>query len=71
MPVLYRYTSFKSVIAAKKKAIERLGLEELSVESEPQFKVIKVEEPPKRKVGKMVHSVEELVKELVSRKVLR
>lgn len=68
---LCRYASFKAVIAAKKKAIECLGLEELDVEAAPQVKVVKVEEPPKRKVGKMVHSIQELVDELVDRKVLR
>jgi electron transfer flavoprotein beta subunit len=66
-----RYASFKAVIAAKKKAIESLGLEELDVQCTPQLKVVKVEEPPKRKVGKMVQSVRELIDELVDRKVMR
>lgn len=59
------------MIAAKKKAIETLGLEDLDVQAAPQVKVVKVEEPPKRQVGKIVQSVQELVDEMVERKVLR
>lgn len=66
-----RYSSFKAVIAAKKKAIESLGLEDLDVQFAPQVNVVKVEEPPKRQIGKMVQSVQELVDDLVDRKVLK
>lgn len=59
------------MIAAKKKAIEKLGLGDLNIQLEPQIQVVKVEEPPKRQVGKMVQSVQELVAELADRKVLK
>ena len=44
------------MIAAKKKAIEKLGLGDLNIQLEPQIQVVKVEEPPKRQVGKMAVS---------------
>lgn len=49
---------------AKKKTIEEIEASSLGVDFAPRFTVTKIEEPPKRKAGVMVASVEELVEKL-------
>ena len=48
----------------KKKTIEQLISSDLGVDTKPRIDQIKVEEPPKRKAGIKVASVEELVQKL-------
>lgn len=49
---------------AKKKPIEKLSAEELGVDLRPRLETVKVTEPPKRKGGAKVESVDELVAKL-------
>ena len=59
-----RYASLPNIMKAKKKPIEQLNASDLGVDTSPRIEQIKVEEPPKRKAGIKVASVEELVQKL-------
>ena len=59
-----RYASLPNIMKAKKKPIEQLSASDLGVDTKPRIEQIKVEEPPKRKAGIKVASVEELVQKL-------
>eukprot|EP00967_Tisochrysis_lutea_P001137 scaffold1480_cov22-Tisochrysis_lutea.AAC.1 len=51
-------------MAAKRRAIETLMMEQLGVDKSPQYELLDVSEPPKRKAGVRVSSVAELVHKL-------
>ena len=59
-----RYASLPNIMKAKKKPIEQIDASDLGVDIKPRIQQIKVEEPPKRKAGIKVASVEELVQKL-------
>jgi len=59
-----RYASLPNIMKAKKKPIEQINASDLAVDVKPRIEQIKVEEPPKRKAGIKVASVEELVQKL-------
>jgi electron transfer flavoprotein beta subunit len=59
-----RYASLPNIMKAKKKPIEQMTPEALSVDVAPRLVTLKVEEPPKRQGGKKVGSVQELVDKL-------
>ncbi|CAK0772957.1 Electron transfer flavoprotein subunit beta [uncultured Gammaproteobacteria bacterium] len=59
-----RYASLPNIMKAKKKPIETLTPAALDVDVTPRLKTIKVAEPPKRKGGVKVASVEELIGKL-------
>jgi electron transfer flavoprotein beta subunit len=59
-----RYASLPNIMKAKKKPIEQITASDLGVDTKPRVEQIKVEEPPKRKAGIKVASVEELVQKL-------
>ena len=59
-----RYASLPNIMKAKKKSIEQINASDLGVDTKPRIDQIKVEEPPKRKAGIKVASVEELVQKL-------
>ena len=59
-----RYASLPNIMKAKKKPIEQLNASDLGVDVAPKIQQIKVEEPPKRKAGIKVSSVNELVQKL-------
>ena len=59
-----RYASLPNIMKAKKKPIEQVTPEALSVDPAPRLKTLKVVEPPKRKSGVKVKSVAELVDKL-------
>ena len=59
-----RYASLPNIMKAKKKPIEQMSASDLGVDIKPRVEQIKVEEPPKRKAGIKVASVEELVQKL-------
>ena len=62
-----RYASLPNIMKAKKKPIEMLAPDALGVDVAPRLKVLKVEEPPKRKAGIKVKTVAELVDKLQER----
>ena len=49
---------------AKKKPLEEIDAASLGIDIEPKLKVVKTAEPPTRKAGIKVKSVEELVEKL-------
>jgi electron transfer flavoprotein beta subunit len=59
-----RYASLPNIMKAKKKPLEQINTSDLDVDITPKVQQIKVEEPPKRKSGIKVASVEELVQKL-------
>jgi len=59
-----RYASLPNIMKAKKKPIEKLTPQELSVDLTPSFQLLKVAEPPVRKGGGKVANVDELVSKL-------
>ncbi len=59
-----RYASLPNIMKAKKKSLEQINASDLGVDIKPRIEQIKVEEPPKRKSGIKVKSVEELLQKL-------
>jgi len=59
-----RFATLPNIMKAKKKPIDTLTPEALGVDVTPRLVTLKVEEPPKRKAGVMVGSVDELVEKL-------
>ncbi|MDX1609021.1 MAG: electron transfer flavoprotein subunit beta/FixA family protein [Halofilum sp. (in: g-proteobacteria)] len=59
-----RYPKLPNIMKAKKKPIEQTSLDELGIDATPRLKQVKVEEPPARKGGVKVSSVDELVEKL-------
>ncbi|CAK9134598.1 unnamed protein product [Ilex paraguariensis] len=59
-----RYATLPNIMKAKSKVIKKFKPEELNVEIKPDLEVIQVNEPPKRKAGVIVSSVDELIDKL-------
>ena len=59
-----RYVTLPNIMKAKKKTLDVLKPEALSVDLTPRLKTLKVQEPAKRKAGALVKTVEELVQKL-------
>ena len=59
-----RYASLPNIMKAKKKPIEQINAADLGIDTKNRIEQIKVEEPPKRKAGIKVATVEELVQKL-------
>jgi electron transfer flavoprotein beta subunit len=59
-----RYASLPNIMKAKKKPIDEKQPSDYGVDPTPCLKVLKVSEPPKRKGGTKVKTVQELVEKL-------
>jgi len=59
-----RYATLPNIMKAKKKPVDQITIEDLTVDVAPRFETLSVEEPPKRKAGVRVASVAELVDKL-------
>ena len=59
-----RYVTLPNIMKAKKKPLETIKPEELSVDVAPRLKTLKVVEPPKRSAGVKVPDVKTLVQRL-------
>ena len=59
-----RYVTLPNIMKAKKKPLDIIKPEDLSVDITPRLKTIKVEEPPKRSAGMLVADVAALVDKL-------
>lgn len=59
-----RYASLPNIMKSKKKPLDILKPEDLGVDFTPRLSVLSVSEPPKRKGGVMVASVDELIDKL-------
>ena len=67
-----RYASLPNIMRAKKKPLDVTTPEALGVDPAPRLQILKVEEPPKRKAGVKLASVQELVHRLrTEAKVIR
>ena len=56
-----RYATLPNIMKAKKKPLEEITAEELSIDLSARLKTLKVSEPPPRKNGKKVADVSELL----------
>ncbi|KAJ9182261.1 hypothetical protein P3X46_006276 [Hevea brasiliensis] len=59
-----RYATLPNIMKAKSKVIKKYTPQELNVEIKSDLEVIEVTEPPKRKAGVIVSSVDELIDKL-------
>jgi electron transfer flavoprotein beta subunit len=59
-----RFVKLPNLMMARKKPIETINADELGIQLEPRLKLLKVNEPPARKPGIRVNSVEELLSKL-------
>ncbi len=59
-----RFVKLPNLMMAKKKPIESLNAAELSTDTAPRLKQVKVSEPPARKPGIKVNDVQELIAKL-------
>ncbi|KAF4354179.1 hypothetical protein F8388_004191 [Cannabis sativa] len=59
-----RYATLPNIMKAKSKIIKKYTPKDLNVEIKPDFEVVQVTEPPKRKGGIIVSSVDELIDKL-------
>lgn len=59
-----RYAKLPDIMKAKKKPLEEMTPDDLSVDISPRLEVVKVSEPPVRQGGGKVESVDELVDKL-------
>ncbi|HXV08233.1 MAG TPA: electron transfer flavoprotein subunit beta/FixA family protein [Burkholderiales bacterium] len=59
-----RYVTLPNIMKAKKKTLDITKPEALGVDVAPRLKTLKVQEPPKRKAGVQVKTVDELVHKL-------
>ncbi|XP_021725889.1 electron transfer flavoprotein subunit beta, mitochondrial-like [Chenopodium quinoa] len=59
-----RYATLPNIMKAKSKPIKKVTPEELNVQIRSDLDVVEVSEPPKRKAGVILSSVDELIDEL-------
>nr|GMD69799.1 electron transfer flavoprotein subunit beta, mitochondrial [Ipomoea batatas] len=59
-----RYATLPNIMKAKSKPIKKITPEELNVEIKSDMEIVQVSEPPKRKAGIILSSVDELVDKL-------
>lgn len=59
-----RYASLPNIMKARKKPLETIEAASLGVDLTPHLKIVSVAEPPERKAGVIVETVEELVAKL-------
>jgi len=59
-----RYVTLPNIMKAKKKTLDITKPEALGVDVAPRLKTLKVQEPPKRKAGVQVKTVDELINKL-------
>ncbi|GBD25347.1 Electron transfer flavoprotein subunit beta [bacterium HR30] len=56
-----RYASLPGIMKARKKELKEIPVAELGIDVTPKLRVLRLEPPPKRKAGRKVSSVQELV----------
>lgn len=59
-----RYATLPNIMKAKSKPIKKFTPKDLNVEIKSDFEVVEVTEPPKRKAGLILSSVDELIDKL-------
>jgi electron transfer flavoprotein beta subunit len=61
-----RYASLPAIMKAKKKEVKKVTPADLGVEPKNRARVLNLSEPPPRKAGQKVGSVDELVEKLLN-----
>lgn len=61
-----RYASLPAIMKAKKKEVKKVTLADLGVSAKNRTRVLGLKEPPPRKAGQRVSSVDELVEKLIN-----
>jgi electron transfer flavoprotein beta subunit len=61
-----RYASLPAIMKAKKKEVKKVTLADLGVSAKNRTRVLGLKEPPPRKAGQRVSSVDELVDKLIN-----
>ncbi|MBE0617706.1 MAG: electron transfer flavoprotein subunit beta/FixA family protein [Proteobacteria bacterium] len=61
-----RYASLPAIMKAKKKEVKKVTVADLGVAAKNRTKVLGLKEPPPRKAGQRVSSVDELVEKLIN-----
>jgi electron transfer flavoprotein beta subunit len=56
-----RFIPIPAIVKAKKKPIESFAFSELPVNQDPGYSTLSIESPPKRKGGRLVESVDQLI----------
>ena len=59
-----RYATLPNIMKAKSKVIKKVTPDELNVDIRSDMEVVRVDEPPKRKAGVILSSVDELLDKL-------
>jgi electron transfer flavoprotein beta subunit len=59
-----RYATLPNIMKVRSKVIKKVTPEELNVELRSDIEIVQVTEPPKRKAGVILFSVDELVDKL-------
>lgn len=59
-----RYATLPNIMKAKSKVIKKVTPQDLNVEIRSDLEVVQVTEPPKRKAGVIVSSIDELIDKL-------
>jgi len=59
-----RFVKLPNLMMARKKPIETINASEFGIDLKPRLNLLKVSEPPARKAGIKVGSVEELINKL-------
>lgn len=59
-----RYASLPNIMKAKQKPLEMIAAADLGVDLAPRIKTLEISEPPPRKAGMKVQTIEELVEKL-------
>jgi electron transfer flavoprotein beta subunit len=59
-----RYATLPNIMKARKKTVDTVKIEDTGVDIKPRLQVLQVSEPPVRKGGKVVKSVDELLDKL-------
>lgn len=65
-----RFTALPNIIKARSKPLAKTSAAELGVDLTPRLRTLKVEEPPARKAGEIVGSVDALIERLRAAEVL-
>ena len=59
-----RFATLQNIMKAKKKEVKEIKLEEMGIDVTPKVQITKMDEPPVRKGGVFVESVDELFDKL-------
>eukprot|EP01012_Entosiphon_sulcatum_P065138 TRINITY_DN939_c0_g1_i1.p1 TRINITY_DN939_c0_g1~~TRINITY_DN939_c0_g1_i1.p1 ORF type:complete len:281 (+),score=58.03 TRINITY_DN939_c0_g1_i1:80-844(+) len=65
-----RYAKLPDIMKAKKKPLEEITIASLGIDVDPRIQIVDISDPPQRKGGVKVKTIEELVEKLTEAKVI-